>query len=272
VWEKSDIDLVLITAEDRRGERSSVTLDAAGVHVHALLFPRGEFRKAIEGSTHNSFMHSFMAKGQLLFANDPTVADLHARLQVIGDRDTKVQYLRAATAALSCIDKARKWFVTRRDLDYTALWILYAATPVARIEIVRRKLLADREVIPQAAGLNPGLFRVIYTDLLNIRKSSASVEAALTTLVDYMRERAPSLFALIIEHLEEVGEARSCTEIDDYFKRHYDLSDVTTACEYLAAEGLIGKASLPVRLTRRSTVDVQELAFFAGGSRGTRPT
>ena len=37
---------------------------------------------------------------------------------------------------------------------------------------------------------------------------------------------------------------------------------MTTACEYLADQGLIGKASTPVRLTKRSNVDVQELAFF----------
>ena len=55
---------------------------------------------------------------------------------------------RARCAA--CIHKAHKWFVTRADLDYAALWILCAATPLAQIEIISRGLLADREVIPQA--------------------------------------------------------------------------------------------------------------------------
>ena len=34
------------------------------------------------------------------------------------------------------------------------------------------------------------------------------------------------------------------------------------ACEYLADRGLIGKASTPVQLTRKSNIEVQELAFF----------
>jgi hypothetical protein len=37
---------------------------------------------------------------------------------------------------------------------------------------------------------------------------------------------------------------------------------VTTACEYLADQGLIGKASTSVQLTRKSNIEVQELAFF----------
>src|SRR5688572_5679237 len=167
VWAKSDIDLLLISADDRQTDRRSITLDASGIHVHAQILPRGEFRSAVEGALHNSFMHSYVAKGQVLFTHDPTIGDLHARLRSIGGRDTQVQLLRAAVGALSSMDKARKWFVTRGDLDYTALWILYAATSVARIEIIGRKLVADREVIPQASALNPGLFRVIYTDLLN---------------------------------------------------------------------------------------------------------
>ena len=40
---------------------------------------------------------------------------------------------------------------------------------------------------------------------------------------------------------------------------------MTTACEYLADQGLIGKASTPVRLTKKSNVEVQELAFFYTG-------
>jgi hypothetical protein len=263
VWARSDIDLVLITTDDRLTNRTSATLEADGIHVHALLYPRTEFRTAVEGAVHNSFMHSFMAKGTLLFTRDPTIADLHARLREIGERDTKVQLLRAAAGALGCLDKAHKFLLTRGDLDYTALWILHAAGSIARLEIVARKQLADREVIPQAAALNPDLFRIIYSRLLNTRKTRANVEAALRTVDAYIRERAPALFALILHHLREVGEARSCSDLEDYFQRHHAIGDVTIACEYLAAEGLIGKASLPLRLTKKSRVSVPELAFFA---------
>ncbi|HEU0178465.1 MAG TPA: hypothetical protein VFV58_29735 [Blastocatellia bacterium] len=262
VWAKSDIDLVLVTIDDKKAPRSGLSLYADGVNVHAYLMPRAEFRKTVEGSIHNSFMHSFLSKGKLLYTHDQTIADLCARLGEIGDRDTEIQLLRAATSAVPPIYKAHKFFVTRGDLDYTALWILYAATPLARIEIVGARLLADREVIPQAMKLNPALFKTIYADLLNAKKTRKSVETALDVIDRYMAERAATLFAPVIAHLREVGEARSCSEIEDYFKRNFDIEGVTTACEYLADQGLIGKASTPVRLTKRSNIEAQELAFF----------
>jgi predicted nucleotidyltransferase len=262
VWAKSDIDLVFVTIDDRKVDRSDLSLYAEGVNVHANLVPRAEFRKMVEGSVHQSFLHSLLAKGRLLYAHDETIADLCASLQAIGDRDTQVQLLRAATHALPPIYKAHKWFVTREDLDYTALWILYAATPLAQAEVIGRRLLADREVIPQATALNPAFFKTIYTDLLNARKTPQAVQAALDAIDGYVADRAATIFAPIIDHLRDVGEARSCREIEDHFKRHFDVGGVTTACEYLADQGLIGKASTPVRLTNKSNVEVQELAFF----------
>src|SRR5436309_8631454 len=95
VWARSDIDLVLVTIDDRKVDRSGVSLYADGVSVHAFLVPRAEFRKTVEGSVRNSFMHSFLAKGRLLYTHDETIAALCARLHEAGERDTQVQLLRA---------------------------------------------------------------------------------------------------------------------------------------------------------------------------------
>jgi hypothetical protein len=262
VWSKSDIDLVLITIDDKKVEEGTVAMFADGVNVHAFLFSRKVFRQTVESSLHHSFMHSLLAKGRLLYTHDPSIADLCGRLQEIGERDTRLQLLSAACHALPSIYKAHKFFITRRDLDYTALWILYAATSLAKIEVVSARLLADREVIPQAMTLNPSFFKTIYADLLNSKKSTKNIQAALDAVDHYLGERASMLFAPVIDHLSEVSEARSCREIEDHFKRNYGLESVTTACEYLADQGLIGKASTPVRLTKMSNVEMQELAFF----------
>jgi uncharacterized protein len=262
VWEKSDIDLALITIDDKKTESTHLALYSGGVNIHAFLMPRAEFRKSVEGAIRNSFMHSLLAKGRLLYTHDETIAALCSKLDEIGERDTQIQLLSAATHALPTLYKAHKFFITRGDLDYTALWILYTATSLARIEVIGARLLADREVIQQAMKLNPVLFKTVYTDLLNAKKTRKSVQAALDTVDNYMSNRAATLFRPVLDHLEEVAEARSCTEIEAYFKRNFNVEGVTTACEYLADQGLIGKASTPVQATKKSNVMLQELAFF----------
>ena len=206
-------------------------------------------------------MHSFITKGRVLYTHDDSIATLCARLKDIGERDTQIQLLRAGIQALGPIDKAHKWIVTRGDLNYSSLWILHAANGLARIEILSARRLLDREAIPQAMELNPKFFQVVYTDLLNTKKTAKNVQAALDAIDTYIAERAPMLFKLILDHLKEVGDTRSATDLESHFARNFDIDGVTLACEYLSDHGYIRKVSAPKQLTKRSNVSVQEMAF-----------
>src|SRR5215831_12382860 len=63
VWAKSDIDLVLVTADEKRtGDDAGLALWADGINVHAIRMTRTEFRKTVDGALRNTFMHSFLAK------------------------------------------------------------------------------------------------------------------------------------------------------------------------------------------------------------------
>jgi hypothetical protein len=184
-----------------------------------------------------------------------------ARLQEIGERDTQIQLLRAGIQALAPVDKAHKWMITRGDLDYTALWILYAATALARIEILIARRLTDREVIPQAIQLNPAFFRIVYSDLLNTRKTAHNIQAALDAIDAYLAKHTPALFGIVLDYLREVGDTRSASDLEAHFKRNFDVEGVTSACEYLSDRGLICKVSTPIQLTKRSNISMQEMAF-----------
>jgi hypothetical protein len=265
VWAQSDIDLALVTIDDSKVDGGHISLNADDVNVHAFMMPRTKFRQLVEGALSHSFMHSLLSKGRLLYTHDETIADLCERLRAIGARDRRIQLLQSALEALSSISKAHKWLVTRGDLDYTALWLLYAATPLAQIEAISAGRLVDREVVLQALALNPSFFKKIYTDLLNARKTRKAIEGALAAVDEYMAKRSPQLFAPVIDYLRDAGEARSASEIETYFKRQLDVGNATTACEYLADQGTIDKVSIAARLTRRSNVDVQELAFVYHG-------
>src|SRR5881227_795758 len=48
VWAKSDVDLVLVTIDDRQVPAGDKALYADGVNIHAMLLPRAEFRRNID--------------------------------------------------------------------------------------------------------------------------------------------------------------------------------------------------------------------------------
>jgi len=88
------------------------------------------------------------------------------------------------------------------------------------------------------------------------------VQAALEAAEAYMARRATRLFASVLDYFRDAGEIRSASDTEDHFARNFDIAGVTTACEYLSDRGLLAKASSPVRATKRSSVSLQELAFF----------
>ncbi len=263
VWARSDIDLVLVTIDDKLVPGASMALDADGVNVHAMLMPRASFKRLADGAMTNSFMHSLLSKGRLVYSHDDSIAPLLERMRVIGDRDTQILMLGAATEALSSLYKARKWLITRGDYHYSAVFVLAVASALARIEVMRRGELADREVLPRALGMNPAFFGVLYTGMLNGEKTRDTVQAAIDAAEEYLLKCTTQFSQPLIAWLEEAGEARSCTEIDAHFSRSMGVEGVSAACEYLADQGVLGRASVTARLTRKSTADVQELAFYA---------
>src|SRR5262245_66635991 len=61
VWEKSDIDLIFVTIDDRKVDASDVPLYADGMNVHANLIPRAQVQRIVEGSLHYSVMTALPA-------------------------------------------------------------------------------------------------------------------------------------------------------------------------------------------------------------------
>ena len=263
VWEKSDIDLVLIRTDEKRGkERTALALTVDGVNIHAWIWSRDQFRKAIEGKTRNSFEHSFFAKASLLYTHDPTIEQSLADLRTIGNRDRQVQLMHSGCAVLVSLDKAKKWLTVHDDSAYSALWLLYCATPLAQIAVNLADELVSREVIQQGLRLNPELLNLVYTKILNGRTSPRALKLAFDAVDTYMRDHAAVLFGPLLEYLESAGDICSVTEIDDHFSRNFGIEHLAVPCEWLADSEWIDKASVPARLTRFSQIEVPEMAFF----------
>ena len=197
----------------------------------------------MEGSIRNSFCIRCSPKGGCSTLTTKPSPHLCARLHAIGERDSQLKLL--AAACMRCPPSTKPTSGSSRAATSTTRRSGFSTRPtrLAKIEVLGARLLADREVLPQAMKLNPAFFKIVYTDLLNAKKTAKSVQAALAAVDGYLAARTPALFGPVIDHLREVGEARSATEIEDHFQRNFGIEGVTGACEYLADRGIIGKAA-----------------------------
>lgn len=177
--------------------------------------------------------------------------------------------MRHGQSVLVNLTKAEKWFHVKADLTYSFLWIMYCIEALAQIEVIKQGEVSTREVIHQALRHNPKLFNALYFDLVHKKKDDAAIERALVLINTYLDANLHTLFKPILDYLAEQGGIRSTTNINSYFKLQAQTGTLSNVYEWLADKGVIQKVPAPLRLTRRSQIDLQEAAYYYDA--GSRP-
>lgn len=265
VWEKSDIDIMLVARDEKRPEKSFCLVEN-GINIHATLTPRSKFKAGLEKSLGGSFFHSSFSKSTLLYTTDETIRDYYADAQHMGGRDREMQLLQNAQSVIYSLTKAEKWFHAKKDVTYSFLYIMYCLNSLAAIEVTLHEEIATREVIHQALKHNPDFFNALYFDLIHAKKEEAIIAKALAQINDYLDEKVYLLFKPILMYLEQEGGTRSTTELDAYFKKQAQVVTLSMTYEWLADKGIIQKVPSPVRLHEKSLIELEEAAYYYDGS------
>ena len=262
VWDKSDIDLLLVQREGK-GDPRGYTLTENDVNIHAEVVPRSQLRRWQEAALQGSFDHSFFSRSTLLFCSDESVKTLYqnTNLHNIGGRDQTLLLLIVATGLLPTFKYAEKQFYVNRDLNYSFLSILRTVESLARIEVILNDEVPSREVIQPALEYNPDFFHVTYSDLINREKDEMVVQNALDTINTYLDEKL-FIFQPILDFLAEADGPRSTTELNSYFQKKIGENRLDAAYEWLAKKGIIQQVSVPVKLTLKSQVEMEEAAYY----------
>ncbi|HWQ15334.1 MAG TPA: hypothetical protein VNL77_21215 [Roseiflexaceae bacterium] len=263
VWEKSDIDIILVGRDERRPLRT-YSLVEDGINIHVLLYARSRFRKEIEGALTSSFFHSYFSKSTLLFTSDDSIREYYDDAGRLGSADRELLLMRQAAWSTAVLTKAQKWLYVKEDTAYSFLWHMYLVNHLAQIETLLAGEVTGREVVQQAMKHNPAFFNRIYFDVINKPKSPALMQEILLAAEGYLLERTEVLFKPLLDYLAAAGGARTVTEIDAYFDKQLqsDHGGAALACEWLAEQGVIAKVAAPLRLTEKSQVTVDEAAYY----------
>ena len=277
VWEKSDLDVELIGRDAVRPTQSFFSLVENGVNIHASVTPRNSFKRAIEGAQQGSFMHSYFSHSTLLFSRDASIQewyDKNANRNNIGERDKQFQLLDVVASTLPSLIYAEKQFYVNKDCLVSFLSILEVVQGLARVEVLLNDEVPVREVIQPALRYNPDFFNRVYTDLMNCEKSEAVIQNTLDAINAYLDERQ-FIFQPILDYLIEQKVPRANTELNADLGRsahgkrgdsEFDEESLDMVCQWLAWKGVIRQVALPIKLTAKSQVSVEEPAYYYDGT------
>ena len=274
VWEKSDLDVELIGRDAIRPTQSFFSLIENGVNIHANITPRNAFKQNIESAQQGSFMHSYFSHSTLLFSRDDSIQewyDKNANRDNIGERDKQFQLLNVITNILPSLIYAEKQFYVNKDILTSFLSLLNVVQGLARIEVLLNNEIPAREVIQPALRYNPDFFNRVYTDLINCEKNEIVIQDTLVAIHNYLDERQ-FIFQPVLDYLAEQKAPRAVTELNAELGRglHDEGEEsLNLVCQWLAWKGIIRQVAVPLKLTAKSQIAVEEPAYYYDSTVGT---
>ena len=275
VWEKSDLDVEIIGKDAIRPTQSFFSLVENGVNIHANITPRNAFKQNIESAQQGSFMHSYFSHSTLLFSRDASIQewyDKNANRDTIGERDKQFQLLNVITSILPSLVYAEKQFYVNKDCLTCFLSLLNVVLGLARIEVLLNNEIPAREVIQPALRYNPDFFNRVYTTLINCEKNEGVIQDALDAVHTYLDERQ-FIFQPVLDYLAEQKAPRTITELNADLGRGLQgdgEESLSLVCQWLTWKGIIRQVSMPLKLTAKSQIAVEEPAYYYDGTVGAR--
>ena len=267
VWEESDIDLLLISKDEKKPLRQYWIVDGTIV-IQVAIESRQNFRQAVERSLGSSQLLHILATGKMLFSTDETLQEYMEEAKRIGDRDKELSLLRLAMYIPAELSKIRKSLKVYDDHIMAFSFLLHAVEMIARVELVLHNEIPGREFMQQALELNPRLFNRVYFDLLSKGITRESVDEAYHIVKEYLKEKSPLVYQPVLDFLQKEGGHCGCSRLESHFTKMLGFSTADTlvcACEWLADEGHIERMPNPVSLTGRSRTQEMEAGYYYMG-------
>lgn len=261
VWEKSDLDLWLITVDNPKNT-NFYSLVSNDIFMHVDLIPRGQFKRSLESGLVNSWSEMVFVRSTLLFSKDQTIQTWyqnHHRFQV-GERDRKFALLQILERALPKLETAKKEFFIKQDMVYAFISILDLIDLLAGFEVIWNGEVPGREKIQPALEYNSTFFNFVYHKFINQPKTADRLEQVLNAIDQYLFDHR-SICQPIFDYLHSQSGPRSITEIDSHLKLSSRQPSHFNVYNWLACQGILQKSSLPTSLTHNNLVKLDETAY-----------
>ncbi|MDF2725521.1 MAG: hypothetical protein K0Q59_5198, partial [Paenibacillus sp.] len=207
---------------------------------------------------------SMLVRSTLLFTKDPSIEEYFAQIRYVGERDRQLHLMRLGCHILGMLAKAEKWLYVKGDPTYSAFWMIRMADLLAQIEVVLHGDVPMRESLQQAMKLNPDFFQDVYTNMVCGAVDESRVRDVLKRIQQYLTEKTEAMFQPILTFLKDEADVRTVTDLVERLGSviHLDTGSMTSACDWLADQGLLAKLEAETKATPKSRVQLFEPAYL----------
>ncbi len=257
VWERSDIDMaVVVRDQPLNSEAYCITED--NITINASIYTRSSFIRSLEKFRGGSAIHSYFAKGKIIYSTDQSLYEFFEEHKQPGFDDLSLTVFTNACELIYYYEKCLKWLTIKKDPLYSQYYLLKAADVMARMEVCIHGESPTREAIRKAHTLNPNLLLPYYYEAMSHHYSTVELLNAIHGINQYLDQNIPMIQKPVLEFLQD-HQMKTVHMFSKYF--HLESAYMIGILEYLANKGVIFKVSQTIKLTPKSKMAVEEIAY-----------
>lgn len=257
VWEKSDIDMSVVV-RDQVLKNDAYCIVEDDITINVAIIARSNFKRLLESQSGGSFGHSYYSKGKIIHSTDDSLYEYFEDYKKIGNDDIALTVFYCACELNYYHEKSLKWLKVKEDTLYAQYYLLKAAEVIARMEVCMNGEIPTREAIRKAYEINPDLISRYYNDAMSHHYSTVEMIYAINEIDHYMEQHLDIIKKPLIEYMSD-QEMKTVTMITKYFNTEGHF--IAGLLDYLAEKGVIAKVSQTIRITPKSKLAVEEIAY-----------
>ncbi|MFX0183482.1 MAG: nucleotidyltransferase domain-containing protein [Candidatus Hodarchaeota archaeon] len=268
VWEKSDIDMVIVTNEERVLQ-DLIIIRENDVQVNAYIISRNDYRRNQQRFLQGSIAHHMLSTSKLIHSSDRGISEFNRDMFSVAERDKELQILVRSEMLVGNFHKLRKTLYVEESLEKSFNWLILASQEIARILIFLEGKIPGRDILTQAQEVTK--HEILGNIINNVFKkgfSKKNVGYAINLIEDFLIKNTKLFFKPLFDYLtESIGE-RSHSELDLHFQKITGFQQLTLveSISWLSDQGILMLGAKPKRITARSRVTVDETTiYYIGG-------
>jgi predicted nucleotidyltransferase len=268
LWEKSDIDMVIVTNEERVLQ-DLIIIHENGVQINAYLISRNSYRRNQQRFLQGSMMHHMLSTSKLIYSIEKGISNFNRDMFSVADRDKELQIMLSCEFLVGCLHKLKKSLYVENSMEKAFSWLILATTHLSRILIFLKGKIPGRDVITQAKEISDQrILNDIVMDVFKVGYSGENLESSINMIETFLIKNLNSFYKPLYEYLNDSMGERTHTELDVHFRKITNFPNLTLveSIIWLTDQGILMTGVKPKRITARSRVTVDEVTVYYIGN------
>ena len=256
VWERSDIDLMVIARDQSLGSAVDYTTDEDGVEFHITFMELSPFKTRLQKNRAGDMLHGLYGKGNFIFSKDQSLVELFEEARKLGRDDAALVFFGMVGWLLCNAYRAEKWITVFDDPLYAQRFVRDCGMTVGDMVVLAHGEIPTRESVLRAMELEPALMQAVYVMPSTMAMTAADVRRTLQVMDDFLMAHIDFWSKPVMKFLSD-GEERKLSHI----VRHFSVGDAFPL-NYLTEKGLIERFTMPSKVFKSSKLMIEEVAYI----------